>query len=55
MVESSMGYGRDFNSTSDPFSGFDRIRVDEAQTSFFEGREFRVFEEFTLAAGAFDA
>jgi hypothetical protein len=29
-----------------------RLRVDVAQTSFFEGREFRTFYEFNLAAGA---
>lgn len=29
-----------------------RLRVDAAQTSFFEGREFRSFLEFNIAAGA---
>ena len=28
------------------------MRVDASQTSFLEGREFRVFHEFSLAAGA---
>ena len=32
--------------------GFRRVRVDVAQTGFFEGREFRSFLEFSLAAGA---
>lgn len=31
--------------------GFRRIRVDTAQTSFFEGREFRSFFEFNIPAG----
>jgi hypothetical protein len=47
-----MGYGNRFKFTSDPYSGYDRLRVDEAQTSFFEGREFRVFQELTLSGGA---
>lgn len=38
--------------TTDFQSGFDRTKVDAAQTSFFEGREFRSFLELTLAAGA---
>lgn len=29
-----------------------RMRVDPGQTSFFEGREFRAFKEFSIAAGA---
>lgn len=29
-----------------------RLRVDQAQTSFFENREFRVYHEFNIAAGA---
>lgn len=29
-----------------------RMRVDASQTSFWEGREFRVFHEFSLSAGA---
>lgn len=28
-----------------------RLRVDNAQTSFFENRQFRMYHEFTLAAG----
>lgn len=28
-----------------------RLRVDASQTSFWEGREFRVYQEFNLAAG----
>lgn len=38
--------------TSDKNSGFGRVRVDVAQTSFFEGREFRTFKELNVAAGA---
>jgi hypothetical protein len=29
-----------------------RLRVDVGQTGFFAGREFRIFHEFTLGAGA---
>lgn len=29
-----------------------RLRVDPGQTAFFEGREFRSFKEFSIAAGA---
>ena len=29
-----------------------RLRVDMAQTGFFEGREFRTFREFSIASGA---
>lgn len=29
-----------------------RVRVDLAQTGFFEGREFRTFKELSIAAGA---
>ena len=32
--------------------GFRRLRVDIAQTSFFEGREFRTFKELSIANGA---
>ena len=31
--------------------GFRRMRVDIGQTGFFEGREFRIFREFNIAAG----
>lgn len=37
--------------TSDELSGFERIKVDVAQTSFFEGREFRTFQELNIAVG----
>lgn len=30
---------------------FRRVRVDPAQTGFFEGREFRTFYEFSIAGG----
>lgn len=36
--------------TSDQ-EGFRRLRVDIGQTGFFEGREFRVFREFSIGAG----
>lgn len=38
--------------TSDELSGFERIKVDVAQTSFFEGREFRTFKELNIAVGS---
>lgn len=38
--------------TSSKNSGFERVRVDVAQTGFFEGREFRTFKELNIAAGA---
>lgn len=38
--------------TSSPRSGYERVRVDSAQTSFFEGREFRTFKELNIAPGA---
>lgn len=28
-----------------------RLRVDQAQTSYYEGREFRLYHEFNIAAG----
>lgn len=31
--------------------GFRRLRVDPAQTGFFEGREFRTFYEFNIPSG----
>src|SRR5574338_235679 len=31
--------------------GYRRVRVDPGQTSFFQGREFRTFKEFSIAAG----
>ena len=39
------------NHTSTRFSPWSRTRVDLAQTSFWEGREFRTFREFSLSAG----
>lgn len=47
-----MSYQYLLNYTSDAGSGFERLRVDAAQTGFFEGREFRTFKEFNVAAGA---
>lgn len=37
--------------TSDQ-EGFRRLRVDIGQTSFFLGKQFRTFKEFSIAAGA---
>lgn len=38
--------------TSDRLSGYERVKVDTGQTSFFEGREFRSFKELNIAASA---
>lgn len=40
------------HNTSDPVKGFDRLKVDPDQTSFWEGREFRTFKELSIASGA---
>ena len=47
-----MSYQTELNYTTDRLSGFERLRVDVAQTSFFEGREFRTFKELNIAASA---
>lgn len=47
-----MSYQRELNVTSDRLCGFERIRVDVGQTSFFEGREFRTFKELSIAPSA---
>lgn len=49
-----MGYQSQLNCTSQQFSGFDRVRTDNAQTSFFEGREFRSFYELNMPFGGGD-
>lgn len=45
-----MSYQDHLHYTSDRLCGFERLRVDSAQTSFFEGREFRTFKELNIAA-----
>lgn len=45
-------YGLGVPKTSDRLSNFDRVKVDIAQTGFFEGREFRTFKELNLATGS---
>lgn len=45
-------YGHLFHYTSDLGSGYERVKVDLAETSFFEGREFRGYIELSIAAGA---
>lgn len=47
-----MSYQDHLHYTSDRLCGFERLRVDSAQTSFFEGREFRTFKELNIAASA---
>lgn len=44
-------YGRELPKTSDRLGNFDRVKVDPAQTSFFEGREFLFAHEFSIGAG----
>lgn len=43
-------YTNNLNHTSDRWSTFERLRVDVAQTGFFEGREFRSYKELNIAA-----
>jgi hypothetical protein len=43
-------YDNSLPKTSDRLSTFDRVRVDVAQTSFWEGREFRTFKELSIPA-----
>lgn len=38
--------------TGTHLSDFARVKVDPAQTSFWEGREFHFLDEFSIAAGA---
>jgi hypothetical protein len=45
-------YSSGHNKTSDWHNGYDRLRVDVAQTSFFEGREFRMFKELSIPAAS---
>lgn len=48
-----MGYNSKWlHYTSDPLSGFHRLRVDVSQTGFWEGREFHHIHEINLAGGA---
>lgn len=42
-------YGDFVPMTSDKLSDFSRVKTDAAQTSFFEGREFRTFKELNIA------
>ena len=44
-----MSYQTELHVTSDRLCGFERLRVDPAQTGFFEGREFRTFKELNIA------
>lgn len=45
-----MSYQNELNYTTDKLCGFERLRVDPDQTSFWEGREFRTFKELNIAA-----
>lgn len=44
-------YSKELHYTGDRWSGYERLRVDAAQTGFFEGREFRSFFELNMAGG----
>lgn len=44
-------YSKWLNYTSDREKGFERLRVDPDQTSFWEGREFRTFKELNIGVG----
>lgn len=43
-------YAHVFPLTSNRLSNFDRLRVDPDQTSFWEGREFRTYQELNIPA-----
>lgn len=45
-----MSYQDELHYTTDKLCGFERLRVDPDQTSFWEGREFRTFKELNIAA-----
>lgn len=47
-----MSYQDVLHYTTDRLSGFERLRVDPDQTSFWEGREFRATKELNIAASA---
>lgn len=47
-----MSYQTVLNYTTDRLCGYERLRVDVGQTSFFEGREFRTYKELNVATGA---
>ncbi len=47
-----MSYQDVLHYTTDRLSGFERLRVDPDQTSFWEGREFRTFKELSIAGNA---
>lgn len=45
-------YGSWLHSSTDKFSGFERQLVEVGNTSFNEGREFRIFKELNIAASS---
>lgn len=46
-----MYYGKLHPTTSNKFSEFDRVKVEDSNTAFHEGREFRMFKELNIAVG----
>lgn len=50
MAAPNNGFAQPHLATSGE-EGFSRLRVDPAQTGFFEGREFRTFYEFSIPSG----
>jgi len=48
----AVSYQNELHYTTDKLSGFERLRVDPDQTSFWEGREFRTFKELSIAGSA---
>lgn len=52
VLGKTMAYQSEIHFTSDKLSGFERLRVDNAQTGFFEGREFRTYKELNIAGAA---
>jgi len=47
-----VSYQNELHYTTDKLCGFERLRVDPDQTSFWEGREFRTFKELNIAGSA---
>lgn len=47
-----MYYGKLHPTSSNKFSEFDRVKTEDSNTSFHEGREFRMFKELNIAVGA---
>ena len=46
-----MYYGKLHPTTSNKYSEYDRVKVEDGDTAFHEGREFRTFKELNIAVG----